>query len=152
MCAVESIDTVQIQRIGLEQVRPLRHEVLRPGLPFDTTLWDHDEAPDTAHFGVVKNGEVLSIGTVFKEAYPGHPDAVRLRGMATAPAFRKKGYGNLILDAVVEYARTEYNSDLIWCNAREAAFGFYKRYGFELVGERFEIPIAGWHKVGLYYL
>ncbi|MFQ6614560.1 MAG: GNAT family N-acetyltransferase [Fidelibacterota bacterium] len=138
-----------IQKVSLEAVRPLRHRVLRTGRPFETTLWDKDQDKDTAHFAGFKGPEIVAVGTVFPEPYRDVHRAARLRGMATAPEYRGHGYGFRILDTIVNHARKTLGAELLWCNAREAAFGFYEHYGFRLVGEPFELPHVGWHKVGL---
>ncbi len=35
----------------------------------------------------------------------------------------------------------------LWCNARMAAVGFYRRAGFEVVSEEFDVPGIGAHVV-----
>jgi len=37
------------------------------------------------------------------------------------------------------------DGDLLWCNARTSASGFYTRLGFAVVGEAFELPGIGPH-------
>jgi len=37
--------------------------------------------------------------------------------------------------------------NLVWCNARENAIGYYKKVGFEEVGDNFDIPDVGVHKL-----
>jgi len=138
-----------VRRVSLDTVRPLRHQVLRPGRPFDTTLWDRDQDEDTAHFAGFLGSEVVTVGTVFPEAYKDILRAARLRGMATSSEHRRQGYGFHLLDVIVDYARDVLQAELLWCNARKVAFGFYERYGFQLVGEPFELPLVGWHKVGV---
>ncbi|NOZ75382.1 MAG: GNAT family N-acetyltransferase [FCB group bacterium] len=140
---------VMVRRVNLNQVRPLRHRVLRPGRSYDTTLWDRDTDDDTAHFAAFSDSEIVAVGTVFPEAYREVEKAARLRGMATAPEYQGKGYGFCILDAIVDHAREKLKAKILWCNAREIAFGFYERYGFRLVGDPFELPLVGWHKVGV---
>ncbi|RMF10404.1 MAG: GNAT family N-acetyltransferase [Candidatus Neomarinimicrobiota bacterium] len=140
---------LDIKPVSVERVRPLRHRVLRPGQPWSSTLWPRDLDPDTVHFAGFLGTEIVVIGTVFPEPYDEWSDAVRLRGMATAPEHRRKGYGFQLLDAMVRHAREYLGASLLWCNAREAAFPFYERYGFTLVGKPFDVPGIGIHRVGL---
>ena len=34
-------------------------------------------------------------------------------------------------------------TEVLWCNARDSAAGFYDRLGFEVVGEGFVLPESG---------
>ena len=58
---------------------------------------------------------------------------LHLRQMATRPEDRGSGAGTAVLEAVLEYARS-VDADLVWCNAREPAVGFYARSGFRTHG------------------
>jgi ribosomal protein S18 acetylase RimI-like enzyme len=64
--------------------------------------------------------------------------------MASHPRVRGAGYGAAALAACVAEARAR-GAELVWCNAREAALGFYLRAGFVVTGERFEIASIGPH-------
>lgn len=60
----------------------------------------------------------------------------RLRGMATAPDQRSSGIGAAVLAAGL--AEVGGRGGLwVWCNARTAALAFYRRNGFEVLGEEF---------------
>jgi ribosomal protein S18 acetylase RimI-like enzyme len=74
---------------------------------------------------------------------PGFP-AYQLRGMATAPEARGRGLGRALVHACIAFAR-EDGAELVWCNARVGAVGFYHKQGFEIVGDEFEIPDVGPH-------
>jgi len=37
--------------------------------------------------------------------------------------------------------------DLLWCDARKVALGFYEKMGFKILGDFYEIPIIGPHKL-----
>lgn len=69
--------------------------------------------------------------------------AWRLRGMATLPGHRGKGYGGELVEAgMAEVARRGGN--LVWCNGRVAAADFYRRHGFTQRGDEFE-SLSGPH-------
>ena len=70
--------------------------------------------------------------------------ACQVRGVASDPSVRGLGFGAAVLAACEAEARRR-GARLLWCNAREAAAGFYRRAGFAVTGERFEIPGIGPH-------
>ncbi len=137
-----------VTQITTDQVRPLRHVTLRVGQPYESTLWAGDNDTGTAHFGVFADSALVGIATVMldtpKDAHLETP--LRLRGMAVLPEYRRKGLGNLLLDACFAYAVVEEIKG-IWCNARVSAKPFYDAYGFHTHGEAFELPIIGPHYV-----
>jgi GNAT superfamily N-acetyltransferase len=61
---------------------------------------------------------------------------VQLRGMAVAPDEQGHGYGAVLLTAGIERFVTTGATEL-WANARDTALDFYRRHGFEVVGEGF---------------
>lgn len=137
---------VRVQRISSAEVRPLRQLVLRPGRPFEETAFPGDDAPGAAHFGAVRGDELLAVATLLDAPHPERAGlrACQVRGMASHPSVRGLGFGALALAACVAEAR-ERGAALLWCNAREAALGFYVRAGFCATGERFEIEGIGPH-------
>ena len=56
--------------------------------------------------------------------------------MATAPDVRGTGVGGLLLERGLEVV-TPAGGALLWCNARTAALGFYRRYGFQVGADEF---------------
>jgi len=69
----------------------------------------------------------------------------RVRGMATAPEARGRGYGALILAALLDHVRAQ-GGGLVWCHARELAVPLYERAGFEVVGEPYNLSGLGPHR------
>ena len=138
-----------IRRVDAQTVRPLRRAILRPTRPPEKSVYSQDDAPDTVHLAAYDEHDAL-VGclTIFPEAYEDEPRAWRLRGMATTPEIRGTGVGGALLLAALEVVR-QAGAPLLWCNAREPAEGFYARYGFVGVGHRFDIPVAGPHRVML---
>lgn len=70
----------------------------------------------------------------------------RLRGMATGPGARGQGFGSALLTACLDHAAAAGGAE-VWCNARRAAMGFYRRAGFEVIGDEFEVEDIGPHVV-----
>jgi GNAT superfamily N-acetyltransferase len=135
-----------IRRITAAETLPLRLEVLRPGRPIETARFPGDEADSTRHFGAFFDGQVVGIASVYRAEMPGMPGvaALQLRGMATAPTARGFGLGRALTFACADFARTS-GAQILWCNARTTAIGFYQKLGFESVGDEFEIPDVGPH-------
>lgn len=89
----------------------------------------------------------MGIASLYQEDRPGGPTpGWRLRGMATETAVRGQGFGGALLAAAVEHA-AEAGGREVWCNARIVAVDFYRRAGFEVVSEEFDIPGIGPHLV-----
>lgn len=135
-----------VRRIDSWAVRPLRQLVLRPGRPFEETAFPGDDAPSAAHFGAYRAGELLAVASLLDAPHPERAGerACQVRGMASHPSVRGAGLGAAALAACVAEARAR-GAALVWCNAREAALGFYLRAGFAVTGERFEIAGIGPH-------
>lgn len=146
----------EIREISAEQTRPVRQRVLRPHQRPEELVYPGDDDGDTFHLGAVNaEGDVLAILSMYRHAQPptdpeGEPKAWRIRGMASVPEARGTGLGR----ELVERARDQVwagaphaGRDPIWCNARENAFGFYHKLGFEIVGGIFEIEGIGPHAV-----
>jgi GNAT superfamily N-acetyltransferase len=131
--------------VAAEEVRPLRHEVLRAGQPFSATYYPGDDHPLAAHVAVrSEEFGVVAVGSVCPDPPPWAPDklhAWRIRGMATQDRFRGRGLGGRVLAALTEHAASNAG-ELLWCHARVRARDFYRRAGFESIGEVFDDGIA----------
>jgi ribosomal protein S18 acetylase RimI-like enzyme len=64
--------------------------------------------------------------------------------MATDPAYRGRGVGAAVLEALVAHARAG-GGGVLWCNARVPAQRFYERAGLQTRGEPWEDPEIGPH-------
>jgi GNAT superfamily N-acetyltransferase len=163
---------VLVERVAPAETFELRRRVLRPHQNVDQMVLAGDDDPSTGCFVArdARTGEVVSTASVRRELPPWYPDAPpgrhlpdgpvpdaasqaageggsnawRLRGMATAEPRRGEGLGGLVLDAVVDHVTGE-GGGLLWCSARVPAQEFYKRAGFEVLGEMFEEPEIGPH-------
>jgi GNAT superfamily N-acetyltransferase len=135
-----------LRQIDLDAVRRLRHQLLRPGRPADELVFPGDDEPDSLHLGAFEEERLVGIATVIREPPPGEGDdrAWRVRGMATLPEVRGRGYGGLLLERCVEHA-VNHGGAVLWCNARAGAVGFYRRFGLVTRGDVFDIPDLGDH-------
>jgi GNAT superfamily N-acetyltransferase len=136
-----------VRSVSAAAVGPLRQRVLRAGQPPETCVYPGDELASTLHLGIFDGAELVGIASWYQEPPPEGAQlrAVRLRGMATAPEVRDRGFGRGLLEAGLALAQLGGGPLLIWCNARSGAVAFYERFGFEREGEEFEIPDIGPH-------
>lgn len=134
-----------IRQVSTDEVRPLRHRVLRPGQPFEETLYPGDEA--AVHLGAFAGDRLVGIASLYREDRPGGPaGGWRLRGMATDAGVRGAGFGAALLTGCVGTVAGAGGAEL-WCNARLAAVGFYRRSGFGVVSDEFDVAGIGPHVV-----
>ncbi|MNJ97642.1 Acetyltransferase (GNAT) family protein [compost metagenome] len=137
-----------IKFVPLEVVLPLRSKMLRNGAPIDECVLPTDEAQGIFHLAYyVDETTIATVGTFYPqdlEGKDGH--GYQLRGMATDTSFFGKGYGAILIKYALDYL-IEAKADYIWCNARTSAVDFYKKQGFEIISEEFEISGVGPHYI-----
>ena len=129
---------------------PLRLAVLAPGGALGMT--DAEAAPPALHLAARDDaGRVIGSMHLAPRACPWRPDARaawQLRTMATDPAARGTGAGIALVEDGLERLRAA-GADLVWCNARATAEGFYLRLGFATVSEPFVEGDSGLDHVGM---
>ena len=137
---------VEVKRISSDLIRPLRHAELRQGQDFTTTFYDKDYEEDTIHMACLRQNKVISCATFYPEVTHKlkSENPYRLRGMATATDFTRRGIGTLLMKKTFKLLQKK-DVDIIWCNARLGAFNFYKKLGFEVIGDIFNIKDIGPH-------
>jgi ribosomal protein S18 acetylase RimI-like enzyme len=150
-------DGTVVALVEAQAVLPLRRDVLRPGRPADDSVFCGDDHPLAVHVAIrfasghtspaEPPGTILAVGTVYPYPPPWEPARTygwRIRGMATRPQDRGRGLGRSVLDRLVVHV-ADHGGGVVWCNARVAATGLYRRAGFEVHGEEFEVPGIGAH-------
>ncbi len=133
-----------VEQVPVDVVLPLRSAVLRNGGPADLPA---DDDPATVHLAArTADGEVLGVARLSPAPCPWREARApwQLRGMATAPAARGTGVGRVLLDAAIDGAAAR-GGDLLWCDARTTAAGFYERHGFTVVAGPYDKPGIGPH-------
>jgi ribosomal protein S18 acetylase RimI-like enzyme len=120
--------------ISIEQISPqntwrLRRDVLYPG----KTIHEMEMAEDTdgIHFGAFKDNKLAGVISLFQ-----HGADFQFRKLAIDPAVQNMGVGSSLLNQVIDHAQ-ENGGTRIWCNARDSAYGFYLKAGFNQTGEYF---------------
>ena len=139
------MSTVSIERVDVTETYDLRRRVLRQG----RTVQIHgDDAPAVIHLAArTDDGTVVGVVRFHPQNCPWRETeyAWQLRGMATDPHVRGIGAGRaLVAEGLVQISRA--GADLVWCDAREAAVGFYERIGFAVVSEPYDMPPVGLHR------
>ncbi|OOQ60137.1 GNAT family N-acetyltransferase [Mucilaginibacter pedocola] len=128
--------------IIIEQVRPehtwkLRHEVLYPNQKPNEMGMEEDN--NGYHFAAFKDKWIVAVVSLFK-----HESDWQFRKFAVAEEVQGQGLGAQLLQYITEFVERE-QGELLWCNARLSAIGFYNKFGFSAVGEVF-------HKNGFDYI
>lgn len=134
-----------------ETTYPLWRDVLREGRPVPRL----EDPVGTFHLAA-RTGDGRLVGVVrfspapcrWREAksFPWREATApwQLRGMATDPTVRGSGAGRaLVAEGLARVAGL--GGDLVWCDARIGAVGFYERMGFAVVTELFDKPEGGAH-------
>lgn len=135
--------------IKSSETYPLRLNVLWPHLrSLDECSIDIDKIETTFHIGVQENNEIVTIATFLKEQNNklDNGNHYRLRAMATSSNGRGKGYGKLAIDFAIDELKKR-NVELLWCDAREIALGFYEKIGFTIIGDYYNVRNIGPHKM-----
>ncbi|MCW2706094.1 MAG: GCN5-related N-acetyltransferase [Blastococcus sp.] len=136
---------VTVDEVPAGETLPLRGAVLRPGRP---AAIDGDDDPATLHLAArTAHGQIVGVVRFHPAPCPWRPGAKaawQLRGMATDPAVRGTGAGRaLVAQGLARVAAR--GGDLVWCDARVAAAGFYERMGFTVVTGEYDKPGIGPH-------
>ena len=137
--------SLELRQAAVEEIIPLRHRILRAGLPIEEAHFDGDREPTTHHVAAFDGMAAVGCATLVLNPWEGEP-AWQLRGMATDAAWQRCGVGQAVWQYAVDCAIESSPVRLLWCNARVPALEFYKRQGWEVVSEQFEIPTAGPHR------
>ena len=135
---------MRVTDVPAEATHDLRWRVLRGSRPDAVVVFPEDGRAGAFHLAVRRDDTVLAVASFSTEATPHRPgrSAVRLRGMAVDWPFQHHGVGRLLVTTVIDRLRSA-GVDVLWCNARDSAAGFYARLGFEVVGDGFVLPESG---------
>lgn len=159
--------SVWVRRIPAEATRVLRHRVLWPHKASpEVCVIDIDHAPHAVHLGAFvpaeaatpwgidvpgMMGKLVGVCSLFDQ----HCQRVevpwsegmdmRLRVMGTLPEVRGGGAGAALIHKAAQETLA-LGREVLWCDAREVAFGFYERLGFDYLNEMFDIPDIGPHR------
>jgi ribosomal protein S18 acetylase RimI-like enzyme len=137
--------TITIEQVSAAETFPLRAQELRQGRPPEM---DGDDAPYAMHLAArIDGGEIVGVVRFHPRDCPWRAGegSWQLRGMATDPRVRGLGAGRaLVAEGLVRVAAR--GGDLVWCDARASAVGFYQRIGFTIVTEEYDLRPVGPHR------
>jgi len=120
---------VEIKHITADQTLLIRHRVLWPDKTLDFCRVPEDETGK--HYGAFIDGELVCVASVFVDG-----QSARLRKFATLPEYRGKGLGTKVIEQILSELQINHVTRF-WCDARESASGFYRRFAMQPFGERF---------------
>jgi len=120
---------MEIRNITWEQTIPLRHAVLWPNKPPEYCHLDDDE--DSLHFGAFIDSVLVSVASVSIQN-----NKARLRKFATDTMYQNQGIGSKMMVHIIESIKGPH-AEYFWCDARETALDFYKRFGMRESSDRF---------------
>jgi GNAT superfamily N-acetyltransferase len=151
LIGVVTTPKITIRRVAVEKILPLRHRILRAGLPPETAGFDGDDAETTWHLAALMGPDsggateaVIGCLSYMLNSFNNEP-AWQLRGMAVEQAHQRHGVGKRLLTHAEEALAADGKTDRLWCNARVPAADFYQKQGWAVVSDVFEIPTAGPH-------
>lgn len=167
----EQVGKLAYARVTTATVLPLRHRILRPDMPEATAQFPGDSDPATHHFAALTGVPCamcesewpidaspqmcVACLTFMPEAYPSGPRqgeaAWRLRGMAVDTSHQHQGIGAALLDYAIHRLGRLHQAGQgpqpLWCNARNEAIGFYRKQGWTVESDLFQVPTVGPHVV-----
>ena len=137
--------TITIEQVAAADTYPLRAQELRQGRPLEM---DGDDAPYALHLAARLDGrEIVGVVRFHPRDCPWREAEApwQLRGMATDPRVRGLGVGRALVAAGLTRV-VQRGADLVWCDARAAAVGFYERIGFIPVTDDYDLDPVGPHR------
>ena len=111
-----------IEQIPPYLVWPLRREVMYPEMTIEEVKLPEDESG--IHFGLFDHHKLITVVSTFRDG-----DEMQFRKFATLNEYQGMGYGGIMLEHVIRFAKEE-GCKRLWCNARKNASGFYQKAGF----------------------
>ncbi len=138
----------EIKQITAQGTVALRHRILRPQQTAADCLYPGDDNRESFHIGAYTEDLLISIASFFPQSTErlAQGKQYRLRGMGTLDEYRGQGAGAAVLKEGEPMAKKK-GYDLIWCNARTTASGYYTKQGYTPFEDIFEIEGIGPHKV-----
>lgn len=130
-----------IRRCTAAELIGLRLRILRPEGPRHEVEFAEDELPGAVHYCAEHGGIIIGCVSFLPSRLDAR-SALRMRAMATEPAWMSRGVGTALL-ATAERELGSREGRLVWCNARESARGFYERNGWRAASEVFANGNAG---------
>lgn len=129
---------IEIRKITLpvEGIDRLHAEAQAEGYRFIDTLADdwacgtnRFDAPGEALFGCFESGEFVAVGGLNVDPFLCDPKIGRIRRVYVRAAWRNRGVGAALVNALVDYARSSFAAVRLRAESADAA-RLYERLGF----------------------
>ena len=135
---------VAVKRIKAKDTYDIRKEELRKNMTLSHIMAGDDDT-DSIHLGIAMGDELVCVGS-FMKAGNDHFKGVQyqLRGMATHSSHQGQGHAKKLLEEAEKLLRS-MQVNVLWCNARTSAVGFYKKMGYQIKGDEFMVDQIGPH-------
>jgi GNAT superfamily N-acetyltransferase len=137
---------MNVKQIDAKDTYQIRSKVLRQGLPIESCYFDGDSDELTFHLGAYIDDKLASVASFYLNRHESFEQEYQfqLRGMATLPNYQGQGLSSALLKTAFPLIKKNH-INLLWCNARVGAIGFYEKVGFEKKSDEFEIEGVGTH-------
>ncbi len=120
---------IQFKTISSKKTIDLRHRVLWPNKAKHEMILPEDE--QGSHYGAVQDDVLVAVASVFVDQ-----SDCRLRKFAIDPDYQRQGIGSKMI-RYIQADLTARGFQVLYCDARETALGFYQTLGFKIEGSRF---------------
>ena len=139
---------MKVKQISTYDTYAIRQQMLRPSKNIDSCKFQSDDDDQTIHLGAFVSSKLVSVASFYFTNNPqfSEDNQYQLRGMATLPEHQNQGFSRELLKFGFPLIKQNF-CQLVWCNARSSAEGFYEKTGFEAVGNIFDIPEVGPHRL-----
>jgi GNAT superfamily N-acetyltransferase len=133
---------IEVRRVESEVLQGVRHRVLWPHLEnSQQAIIDIDHSTGAIHLAAFYNGEVVGVASLFNQKCKRMPEiftslkVYRLRAMGVLEYMRGGRVGAFILEKAITEMKVD-GVEVVWCDAREVACGFYEKLGFKFVRQK----------------
>ena len=135
---------VEFRKTTLDEILPLREAVIIAGTNRPPEFPGDRDSP-TIHFGAFMGDDNVCCASFMLNEWSGEP-AYQLRGMATRPDLQGRGIGAAMLAEAERYIASNTDVRQFWCNARVPAVAFYRKAGWDVASDVFEVANVGPHQ------
>ncbi|MGY3767149.1 GNAT family N-acetyltransferase [Vagococcus vulneris] len=85
------------------------------------------------HFVLYENGQPLATARLYEKS----PGVFKIQRVAVSKSGRGKGYGEIIMHGLKDYAKKHGGNELV-LGAQLQALGFYEKIGYQVFGDVYE--------------
>ena len=157
---------IKVKIVQSEKLQEVRFKVLWPHLNSSKdAVIDIDKTEGAIHIAAYKDDQVVGVASLFPQTCTRYPDmfpdmiAYRLRAMGVLQKLQGEGVGAKMISFALHHLAQTTPAQVLWCDAREVAWGFYSRCRFQFAHncegyefKAYEIPNIGVHKMMYFYL